>query len=115
MPAGQKRPYQSEQARLAALAAADVKAWGYIDDSGAINAGFNVASVTKLGTGSYRVNLTTPFASTSYVVVVTCGDKAGAGIAQMTGTMTTSTFQLGLFSAAFAAKDNSFHFIAFGA
>ena len=44
------------------------KAWVKWNGTGtlAINASFNVSSVTDLGTGYYKVNFTTAFADTSY-------------------------------------------------
>jgi hypothetical protein len=46
-------------------------AWGRFDgSSGAIQAGYNVASVTRTGTGAYTVNFIKPMPNTKYVAFV---------------------------------------------
>ena len=47
------------------------KAWvSFVGSSGSINNSFNVSSITRSGTGSYIVNMTTAMPSANYVVSV---------------------------------------------
>ena len=58
------------------------KAWVLFDGKSAgtvtNNGSYNVASLTDLGTGNYRVNLTTAFSSTNFVAAAL--SRAGAGV-----------------------------------
>jgi hypothetical protein len=47
-------------------------AWATVQNSGTIDASFNVASVTKVGTGEYDVVFTTPMPSAQYAVTGSC-------------------------------------------
>ena len=60
------------QPSIPALAPAMAKAWVRFNGSGTVGvmAGYNVSSVTDLGTGQYRVNYTTNLSSDNYSVVV---------------------------------------------
>jgi hypothetical protein len=51
-----------------------------IGSAGNIATGYGLNSVTKVGTGDYQLNFTTPFISTSYAVVVTLENAAGYAI-----------------------------------
>lgn len=47
------------------------KAWADFTIAGAVNAGYNVSSVTDTGTGDWTVNFTTAFSSTNYARLAT--------------------------------------------
>ena len=54
------------------------KAWVNGNPSTAtINSQFNVASITRLDVGKYRVTFTTPFSNANYAAVPVCNDAAG--------------------------------------
>jgi hypothetical protein len=54
------------------------KAWGqFAGSDGTLAASYNVASVAKLGTGSYKVTFTTAMSSANYAVLVTCRATTG--------------------------------------
>ena len=72
------------------------KAWVTMSHAGTITGSYNVTSVTDLGTGVMRVDLTTSFSSTSYCVV-SATDGGGGGIfcgctARATGSFTITTY-----------------------
>jgi hypothetical protein len=60
------------------------KAWGKAQSNGTIDSGFNLASVTKTGTGFYDVVFTTPMPDDSYAVVVS-GDGSQSRYPTATG------------------------------
>jgi len=62
------------------------KAWVQFDGAGvvAINASYNVTSITDNGTGDYTVNFTTAFSSINYSAIATCG--GGVSVSYTTGT-----------------------------
>ena len=56
------------------------KAWVRFNGfSGAISAGYNVASVTRISTGLYQINFTTPMADANYAVGGMVGDGTTGG------------------------------------
>lgn len=58
------------------------KAWvNFNGSNGAINASYNVTSVTKNATGDYTVNFTTAFSSVNYCSQATCGSIGGSAAA----------------------------------
>lgn len=60
------------------------KAWvNFNGSTGAINASFNVSSVTRNSAGDYTVTFTVPFSNTSYVAVL--GAHGGAPGVAMAG------------------------------
>jgi hypothetical protein len=71
------------------------RAWVNFNGTGtvAIRAAFNVSSVTDLGTGSYRINFTTPVPDTNYACVASPTTDAvtfnGYAIASQAGTSKT--------------------------
>ena len=59
-------------ASLAAANTASVVVWASIDGpSGGLNGGYNVSSISKLGTGYYQVNFTAAVASANYGSTIT--------------------------------------------
>ncbi|GGD44750.1 hypothetical protein GCM10011361_09640 [Muriicola marianensis] len=58
-------------------------------DPGAIRNGFNIASITKISTGNYRVNFTTVASSTDYVVQLTLRATLSGASIQVIGQQTT--------------------------
>jgi len=68
---------------------------------GTIRAAFNVSSVTKSGTGSYVVNLTTAMPDTNYCVTVSTTTNASGGLnCWYSDTTTTSTISVGTYGVA---------------
>ena len=60
------------------------KAWvNFVGSSGAVNASYNVSSVTRSGSGSYVVNFSNALSSANYATLVTAGNGGGTG--QTTG------------------------------
>lgn len=73
--------------------AGSVKAWVNFDGKAAavtIRGSFNVSSVERLGTGQYKVNFSTPFASDAYVPIIMCGPEAMTSYFSPGGLTTTS-------------------------
>lgn len=58
------------------------KAWVRFNGTGtvAINASFNVTSITDNGVGNYTVNFTTPFADINYVASGAAGAATAVGV-----------------------------------
>lgn len=59
-----------------------VKAWGVYNpaNSSTMAASFNIASVSKLGTGEYRFTFTTNMPSTNYAIVATASSALATGV-----------------------------------
>lgn len=80
------------------------KAWVYFNGSGtlAVNASYNVSSVTDNGIGSYTINFTTPFSAASSYSFSTSGARIGGGSPTIVGYNSDlnlySTTQLSLYS-----------------
>ncbi len=49
------------------------RSWGRVQPDGTIDASFNVASITRVSTGTYNVVFTTPMPTNSYALNVTAG------------------------------------------
>lgn len=74
------------------------KAWAVFSTgaSPVIGAGYNVSSITHVGTGDYTINFTTAFASTNYVCVVTPDGGVSSTFGIVVGaTKATSSVQVG--------------------
>jgi hypothetical protein len=65
------------------------KAWvnfnGTTASPSTIRSSYNVSSVTKVSTGSYFCNFSSPLADTSYSALATCNDPSGLGTANVNG------------------------------
>lgn len=77
------------------------KAWVNFNGSGtpAIRASYNVASITKIGTGQYTVNLSNAMVDANYSCSFTPGvdsGSTGAGCFTLTVGNTRSTTQIGM-------------------
>lgn len=83
------------------------KAWvSFVGASGAINASYNVTSVTRSSAGTYAVNFTTAFATANYACVLTTLAAAGpVGIVATASTQSTSAFNFLTVSLAGALGD----------
>jgi hypothetical protein len=88
------------------------KAWAIFNGgTGTILDSFNVASVTKNGTGDYTVNFTTAFATASYAAVVAAGrGSSGAnnrtcGSGAWTAAPTTAAHRFLIVDSTFSAAD----------
>lgn len=91
------------------------KAWGLITSAGVVTVGFNVASVTVVGTGVFTINFTTPFATGNYVVLAMPKNTNNEFAEQHESTApTTSTFTLRITDRAGSAVSAPFHFVAYG-
>jgi hypothetical protein len=66
------------------------RAWVNFAANGTIRGSGNVASITKLATGHWRVNFTTAMPDTNYAVSVTAGGSSGSAVG-VVGTHTTQT------------------------
>jgi hypothetical protein len=84
-------------ARYASINAPQIMAWVVFNGSGTVSiiAGYNVLSITDLGTGQYRVNFTTPLPDINYSVsgmATRGGGGSAAGILNpnISGQLTTS-------------------------
>ncbi|KQW47012.1 hypothetical protein ASC77_17660 [Nocardioides sp. Root1257] len=103
-----------------------VVAWGRVTASGTLDTNFNVASVTKLGTGQYHVTLNTSLLSGfSLVPAVTPEvDEAGGnvpptGAANVRLAVTNQfasgqVFDVYIYNGSFASVDNDFQFLVTG-
>ena len=80
-------------------------AWGTCNPDGLINASFNVASVTKAGTGLYDVVFTTPMPTASYSVVVGGGSNMPRSLSA-----TATGFRVETRNASATVIDSSFTF-----
>ena len=104
-------PYIQEASQLWAA-----KAWGKIAADGTVTAGYNVASVTVLGTGVFTLNFTTPFANINYAVVGMPRNTNNEFVEQHETTEpTVSAFTLRITDRAGGAVSTPFFFVAFGA
>jgi len=57
-------------------------------------AGYNVASVTRLGAGQYQINFTTPFTTANYVVIATCGTVGASSATIYNNALATNNCQI---------------------
>jgi hypothetical protein len=90
------------------------KAYGNIGSDASINGAFNLASVSKPQTGTYRLNWTRAFSSAFYVVIATPYGTAGAGTRYLKGiSLTTGYADVSLHDGSFDA-DGGFNFVALG-
>lgn len=56
------------------------RAWvSFVGSTAAINASFNVSSITRAGTGAYTVNFTNALSDTNYSTLGTCTGRGGSG------------------------------------
>lgn len=64
---------------VATVVQGSAKAWVSFNGTGtvAIQAAFNVGSITDNAVGDYTVNFTSAITDANYAVVVTCGNSAG--------------------------------------
>lgn len=71
-----------------------IKAWAQANGTtGVVSAGFNIASVTAGGSGSYTFNFTTPLATANYAVL--CTANSGASFLSTTyDTLTVNSFHV---------------------
>jgi len=80
--------------------------------SNAVTAGFNVASVSHTGTGSYTIAFSNALASANYQVsVLLIGDVGAAGISPG---QTTSGFGLSVVNVSGTPTDENFQFVVSG-
>lgn len=91
------------------------KVWASITGAtGAIQASYNVTSVTRNGAGDYTLTFTTNFANTNYAVQVTQEQTAGgqgfSGVVKNAG-RATSTVRVLIFNSVFAAVDPTSLFV----
>ncbi|MCP4790749.1 MAG: hypothetical protein GY881_11000, partial [Gammaproteobacteria bacterium] len=75
-------------------------AWGNCAADGTINASFNVASVTRAGTGLYDVAFTTPMPTSSYAVQLTAEQAPGLALNGIVGAKTTNGFRATIYKSA---------------
>lgn len=104
-------PEQQQQHASAA------KAWvNFAGASGAINASYNVTSVSRSGAGIYAVNFTTAFANTNYVCVGTAEDTSTNEFIKTgtSGKTTSSLPVLALNSFAGTADPAAINIVCFG-
>ncbi len=69
------------------------RAWasfGYAGSAMQLRSAFNVASVTRLAAGSYRVTFTTPFADTDYCWVATGRSNVATGTIRFAAARSTT-------------------------
>ncbi len=90
--------------------AGSIKAWVNFDGKAAaltVRGAYNVSSVDRLATGQYRVNFTTPFASVSYVPIITCGPEAMTAYFNQVGALTTTSVSFVCINGPLAATNAS--------
>ncbi len=73
------------------------KGWIYFNGAGtvAINANYNVTSITDNGVGDYTINWTTAFSSANYCVATHAGRDSVYGVGLMTGQQSASGMATG--------------------
>ena len=75
------------------------KAWvQFVGSTATINKAFNVASVTRTGTGSYTITFTNALADGNYAITVTCqgfGGNFNVGMIETGVTPSTTSFAIG--------------------
>lgn len=106
-PATEKEVVRGDDPRINA---GSIKAWVNFDGKAAtvsIRGAFNVSSVERIATGQYRVNFTTPFASASYVPIITCGPEAMTAYFNQVGALTTTSVSFVCINGPLAATNAS--------
>ncbi len=90
------------------------KAWGYVDTVGTLVAGFNCASVTRLGLGVYQINFATPMSSGKYAALVVGGFTPNVigNTSNVSANLPTS-FKVDIVANSGAAIDQAFAFVVF--
>ena len=83
-------------------------AWGYCEADGTTNNTFNIASVTKNGTGTYDVLFTVPMPTGKYSVSATCAGSGDHTIGVRD--LTTAGFTVKTKSESNVANDKGFYF-----
>ena len=96
----------------AVTGATGAKGWGYVADTGAVLASYNVTSVTRTATGTYRVVLATSMGSTNYAVVATLSGTAGS-IVVVQFNATTFDVYITTTPVAGASLNSFFNFLVF--
>jgi hypothetical protein len=103
-----------------------VVAWGRVTATGTLDSNFNVATITKVGTGHYKVNLNAPLQSGfSLIPIVTpevdeaAGNVPPVGAANLRFAVTNqfasgTNFDVYIYNGSFASVDNDFQFIVTG-
>lgn len=81
------------------------KAWVRFDGTGAIQASYNVASVSRASAGQFTVNFTTSFSSANFGVSVTTDASAGTALFGFYNTPATGSVKVTTLSSAFAVTD----------
>jgi len=90
------------------------KAWGTVSAGGSLGVlGFNVTSSSRSGTGDYRINFTTAFSNTNYVIFATPVSGAGANACYATSVSTTQA-TINVVDFTDTLKDGGFYFVVFG-
>jgi hypothetical protein len=85
--------------------------WGSVQSDGTLDASFNVASVTRTGTGTYDVVFTTPMPSSNYVVTTAIYGGSSFGTALFSAKSTTGfTIKTGYITNTNIPLDYSFDF-----
>ena len=89
------------------------KAWGGVDENGALAFGFNVGTTVKNSTGTYTVTFSTPFPNNNYCTTLTAS-VGGASKGIMLSNVTATSFDVVTFStSAGAVQDSAFSFHVF--
>lgn len=103
-----------------------IVAWGRVTATGALDSGFNVESITKVGTGHYKVTLNTSLQSGfSLIPIVTpevdeaVGNVPPVGAANVRFAATNqfaagTNFDIFVYNGSFNSVDNDLHFIVTG-
>lgn len=81
-------------------------AWVFANSDGSIARGWNVTSVTKLGVGEYRINLTPTLDNVTYHANAVVYNNNG--YAAVVAPMTATTFKVNTYNDAGAPTDNAF-------
>ncbi len=96
------------------------KAWLKFDKSGTVNASQNISSVTDTGAGNWNPNLTTPFSSADYAILlqIRINDGTSQDRIMQVSARTTSGFQVNSYIVAAENSDpatfDDMHAAAFG-
>lgn len=90
------------------------KAWGTVSSTGTLGSlSYNIASSSRSGTGDYRVNFSTSFSNTNYIIVATPVSGAG-GNACYTASSSVSQAIINVVDFTDTLKDGGFYFVVFG-
>lgn len=87
-----------------------IAATARIASEGTVTLGWNIASVSKTGTGAYTITLTKPILSAG-IGIVNISNGVGTGTVTVTN---TTTIQVQTYNSAFVPADLSFNLVYFG-